>query len=173
MSKKIFSTPLVVALVILLVSVVGYFAFVRESTVEEEPIIQVPISDSGDTAAPLLVGNNAIYVSDAKPAASLRVGFSILAGGGYVVVHEDREGKPGAIIGNSDMLSQGESRNFEVALSRKSVDTETLYAMLHSDNGDGIFNPADDPPIKDDQGNVVLMKFQVSNSAEEASVISL
>ena len=173
MNKKIFSTPLVVVLVILLVSVVGYFAFVRGPTAEEEPIKQAPISDSGDTAAPLLVGDNAIYVSNVKPSASVKVGFAIFAGGGYVVVHEDREGKPGAIIGNSNILPQGESRDFGVTLSRESIDTETLYAMLHSDNGDGIFNPAEDPPIKDDRGNVVLMKFQVSNSAEEAGVISL
>lgn len=173
MSKKIFSTPLVVVLVILLVSVVGYFAFVRGPTTEEEPTTQAPISDSGDTVAPLLVGSNAIYVSDVKPSASVKVGFATLTGGGYVVVHEDREGKPGAIIGNSDILPQGESRDFGVTLSRESVDTETLYAMLHSDNGDGIFNPSEDSPIKDDQGNVVLMKFQVSNSAEEAGAVSL
>lgn len=168
-----FSKPLIVILVILLVSVAGYFAFVRGPAVEEEPIKQVPISDSGDEAAPLLVGNNAIYVSDVKPAASVKVGFATLAGGGYVVIHEDGEGKPGAILGSSDILPQGESRNFEATLSRESVDAETLYAMLHSDNGDGTFNPSDDPPIKDDQGNIILMKFQVSNSAEEAGAVSL
>lgn len=128
---------------------------------------------SEDTTAPLLVGDNAIYVSDAMPAVSVQVGFAVLAEGGYVVMHEDSEGKPGAIIGNSDVLSQGESQDFEVMLSRESVDGETLYAMLHSDNGDGAFNPAEDKPIKDDQENVVLMRFQVSSDAEESGVISL
>lgn len=128
---------------------------------------------SEDTTTPLLVGDNAIFVSDAMPAASVKVGFAVLAEGGYVVIHKDNEGKPGAIIGNSDVLSQGESRDLEVMLSRESVDGETLYAMLHSDNGDGAFNPAEDKPIKDDQGNVVFMKFQVSSSAEEPGAVSL
>lgn len=165
MNKKRGSAAIII-IVIILAAVVAYFLYFRSPAVE-------PISDSGDTGAPLLVGDNAIYVSDAKPAATVMVGFAVLADGGYVVIHEDSDGKPGAIVGNSDILSQGENKDFEAALSRESIDGETLYAMIHSDNGDGEFNPAEDLPIKDDQENVVLMKFQVSESAEEPGAVSL
>jgi len=148
-----------IIVVVVVIAAIGSFIFVKKQVV--------------DTTAPLLVGNNAIYVSDAKPATNVRVGFVILAGGGYVVVHQDSEGKPGAIIGNSDALPQGESRDFEITLSRESIDGETLYAMLHSENGDGAFNPAEDTPIKDDRGNIVLMNFLVLSGAVAPDAISL
>jgi len=167
------ATICIVIAALLTAAVVSYFAFIRKPAVEDGLMPEPPIGDSGDTTEPLLVGNNAIFVSDAKPATRVKIGFAILAGGGYVVIHEESGGKPGAIVGNSNTLPQGERRDFEATLSRESVDGETLYAMLHSDNGDGAFNAADDPPIRDDQGNIVLMKFQVSSSAEESGAISL
>ena len=160
-------------IIIVVAAAVVYFAFMREPAAEEGLMSESSTSDSDDTMAPLIVGNNVIYVSDAKPLARIRVGLAILAGGGYVVIHEDSEGKPGAIVGNSDILPQGESRGFEITLSRESLDGETFYAMLHSDNGDGVFNPAEDAPIKDDQGNIVLMIFHISSSAEEPDAFSL
>ncbi|MCH7883322.1 hypothetical protein IIA95_02825 [Patescibacteria group bacterium] len=159
MNKIGFSTLLVIV-VLLVVVVIGYFVFVQK------PAEQTNIN-------PLLVGDNAIYVSNTKPATMVNVGFAILAGGGYVVIHEDGEGKPGAIVGNSIFLPQGENRDFEVTLSRESVDGEVLYAMLHSDNGDGVFNPAEDSPIQNDQGNIILMRFQISSDATEPGAISL
>lgn len=156
-NQRGFSTLLVIV-VLLVVVVIGYFAFVQKPA---------------EQTSPLLVGDNAIYVSDIKPATMVNVGFAILSGGGYVVIHEDSEGKPGAIVGNSILLPQGENRDFEVTLSQESVDGEVLYAMLHSDNGDGVFNPAEDSPIQDNQGNIILMRFQVSSNATEPEVISL
>ncbi|MCH7759019.1 hypothetical protein IID20_01545 [Patescibacteria group bacterium] len=171
MNQKGYSITYIIIVIIVVVAA-AYFIFMREPAVKKDLIQEPPISGSTNTVEPLLIGNNAIYVSDVKPSTSVKVGFAILAGGGYVVIHEDSEGKPGAIIGNSDVLPQGENRDFDVELTRESIDDETLYAMLHSDNGDGEFNPAEDPPINS-QGSIILMKFQVSASAEEPGAISL
>ena len=78
--------------------------------------------------------------------------------------------EPTESVGSTSQLLIGDN---EMPLSRESVDGEVLYAMLHFDNGDGVFNPAEDSPIIDDQGNIILMRFQVSESATEPDAISL
>lgn len=57
----------------------------------------------------------------------------------------------------------------EVMLSRPSVDGENLFAMLHQDNGDGVFNLSDDAPIKDDEGNIVVVKFMIDKAVGQGS----
>lgn len=152
-------------IIILVLLIVGFGAFFLYRTPTEE--IAPTVTNS------LIVGENAIYVSDQKPAAAVNIGFAILAEDGFVVVHEDNGGKPGAIIGNSVFLLVGDTRNFSVNLSRVAVDNEYLFAMFHKDSGDGVFNPVEDVPVRDDQGNVVLMRFLISNIAEEPGVINL
>ena len=152
-------------IIILVLLIIGFGAFFLYQTPTEE------ITPS--TTAPLIVGENAIFVSDQKPATTLNIGFADLAEDGYVVIHEENGGKPGAIIGNSVFLLVGDTRSFSVDLSRIAIDNEFLFAMLHKDNGDGEFNPAEDTPVRDDQGNIVLMKFLISNTAEEPAAINL
>ena len=173
MNQGGFTNKFFIICAVLTIAAVSYFVFIREPAVEDESMTDSSVNDSGDMMAPLLGGKNAIYVPDVMPATNVNVGFANFGDGGYVVIHEDNDGKPRAIVGNSTLLSQGENKNCEVMLSRESVDGETLYAMLHSDNGDGVFNPADDPPTTDDQGNIVLMKFQIRVDAEEPGEVSL
>ncbi|MAG12291.1 hypothetical protein CL630_00560 [bacterium] len=157
-NQKGFSTLLVAIVVSLIAVAIVYFVFVKE------PAEQVD---------PLLVGNNTIYVSNTKPDVKVNVAFAIFESGGYVVIYDDSEDGSGSIIGNSTILPQGESRGFDIALSRESVDGEALYAMLHFDNGDGVFNFAEDPPIQDGQGNIMSMRFHVFSDTTESGVISL
>jgi len=76
---------------------------------------------------------------------------------GYVVIHKVVDGKPGPVIGNSELLD-GENSNVNV----KVVDYENeneLIAMLHYDDGDSDYEfPGDDTPTKVDEA-VVLTKF--------------
>ena len=152
-----FSISLVIVVLLVVISVV-YFVFIKKPAGEINP---------------LLIGDNAIYVSNTKPAIIVPIGFAILKDGGYVVIHEESVDRPGTIVGNSALLSQGENRDFEVMLSRKSVDGEALYAMLHFDNGDGVFNSTDDLPITDKEGNSMFMRFHISSGATEPEAISL
>ncbi|MCH7952057.1 hypothetical protein IH980_04955 [Patescibacteria group bacterium] len=86
---------------------------------------------------------------------------------GYVVIHEDADGKPGAIIGASDLLPKGESEGMVVELDRPTEEGEVLYAMLHFDDGDLEFDAASDDPIIDEEGNIVLMKFVIIEQPAE------
>ncbi len=153
-----FSTSSVSIVVSLIVVAIVYFVFVREPTEQIDP---------------LLVGKNTIYVSNMKPDTKVSVAFVIFEYGGYVIIYNDSEDGSGSIIGNSTLLPQGKSREFDIALSRESVNGEAPYAMLHFDNGDGVFNPPEDPPIQDDKGNIMSMRFHVFSDATELGAISL
>ena len=74
---------------------------------------------------------------------------------GYIVIHKVVDGKPGAVIGNSELLD-GENSNINVKVANYENE---LIAMLHYDDGDGNYEfPGDDTPTKVDD-KVILKKF--------------
>ena len=104
---------------------------------------------------------NLVLVSDYTAGKTATVARVVLEKPGYVMIHEDASGKPGAIIGTSAFLPAGESSDVVVNLKRASNDGEVLYAMLHMDDGDGKFNATVDVPLTDSSGNVVVMNYTV------------
>ncbi len=72
---------------------------------------------------------------------------------GYVVIHRDDNGSPGAVIGNSELIS-GERQELKVSVSGDT--TPKVYPMLHYDDGDETYEfPGDDGPVKVD-GQVLM-----------------
>lgn len=85
-----------------------------------------------------------------------------LATSGYVVVHSDNGGVPGTVRGVSGLLSAGVSREVMIELSRASIAGETLWAMLHQDDGDGEFEfPGADTPLRDDAGEMIMVSIPI------------
>ncbi len=110
---------------------------------------------------------DSIFVANQKPGRFVNVGRAALSKKGYVAIHQEEAGAPGAIIGFGSLLNVGESKNFSVTLNRKSVTGESLYAMVHWDNNNGTFNPAEDAAATDKSGNLIMAKFMISESASE------
>ena len=82
---------------------------------------------------------------------------------GYVLIHKVADGKPGPVIGNSELLN-GENSNVEVKVSDYENENE-LIAMLHYDDGDSDYEfPGDDTPTKVDD-KVILQKFTLLETA--------
>ena len=104
---------------------------------------------------------NLVLVTDYTAGKTATVARVVLEKPGYVMIHEDASGAPGAIIGTSALLPVGESSDTVVTLKRASKDGEVLYAMLHTDDGDGKFNVTVDVPLTDSSGNVVVMNYTV------------
>ena len=129
-------------------------------------------TSSGDSST-LRVGENGLYVPDQKPDEEINANLVFMKEDGFVVIHESNNGSPGTIIGSSAVLQSGDSNNVTIELSRVTADNESLIAMLHKDNGDGEFNPSEDSPVVDEQGNVIQMNFQISSNAEDSGAISL
>lgn len=82
---------------------------------------------------------------------------------GYVIIHKEEKGKAGKIIGVSKMLAPGIYSNSAIVLSEVVAPGQGLIAMLHVDNGDGVFSDEKDGPMKggdmmmDDSGMVEFM----------------
>ncbi|MEK7203487.1 MAG: hypothetical protein AAB627_00170 [Patescibacteria group bacterium] len=122
---------------------------------------------AGDSAG-FIVGKNAIYVAEQAPSKTVSVAVVQFEKPGFVVIHEEANEKPGKILGASVLLSKGETKNVLVRLSRMTADGETLYAMLHLDDGDRVFEPGKDYPAEDSLGGGPVMTiFTVDRDATE------
>jgi len=111
----------------------------------------------GAVSGTILAGEHAIYVRDQAPGFSVAVEMAVFAKDGWVAVHEDAEGAPGNILG-AGRFPAGEHSG-EVELLRATVPGGNYYAMLHEDDGDGVFDFSKDMPVRDTAGNIVQMQF--------------
>jgi len=66
---------------------------------------------------------------------------------GFLVVHRDDGGRPGEPIGHAS-VEQGYHGNVRVTLDADDDAETTLWVVLHEDDGDGQFDPADDPALE-------------------------
>lgn len=156
-------TKLLVLGVIILVS--GFALFFRGGSKEPD--------STGDSSG-LIISSNAIYVAEQAPGRSVSVSVVRFEKSGFVVIHEDAAGAPGKILGASSLLPAGEMENLPpIMLSRAMMDGETIYAMLHFDNGDGKFDAADDKPVLDSVGGApMMMVVTVSKDATEPGIVN-
>jgi len=139
-----------IILVILLVVIIAVAVVVFRPNNEIGDLV-----DETDTVN-MLVEDNAIAAFAQIPSDSLFADLVVLKNGGYVVVHEDEDGAPGAIIGESGYLSAGEHSDLSVPLSRELEEDESVFAMLHEDtDGDEIFDAEQDAPITGSTGDII------------------
>lgn len=86
---------------------------------------------------------------------------------GWVVIHEDNEGAPGAILGAA-WLPAGSHENVEINLLRGTEAGRRYYAMLHHEINDGsenhLFNLEKDLPMQDARGNLIMISFETVSS---------
>lgn len=131
-------------------------------------------SDTSEDLSGLIIDKNAIYVMAQLPSDAVAVEVVRLERSGFVVIHEDVAGVPGAILGTSGLLRAGETENpASITLSRVTKDGETIFAMLHLDDGDGVFDAAKDKPAEDQMsGGPVMMIVEVRADAPEPGVVS-
>ena len=96
---------------------------------------------------------------------------------GWIVIHADADGGPGAVIGFA-AIEVGNNANVAVEIDLD-LATETLYAMLHLDlAAAGVYEfPGDDAPVFDAGGNVVLTPFTLleaqASAGEEVKVVDI
>lgn len=74
---------------------------------------------------------------------------------GYVAIHADVAGKPGPVLGNSELLSQGKRTDVSVSIDAAKAGS-MVWPMLHHDDGDGAYTfPGPDVPVQV-EGKVVV-----------------
>lgn len=151
----------IVALLVIGLLLFG-IAFVLKS--KTKPKSTTMTSDGTTVEEPVMMGGNSLSMQDTTPGDTVTLANVTLDDPGYIVIHADANGSPGEVIGHSDLLSEGENSNVVINLDRSSSNGETLYAMVHNDNGDGQYEfPGADNPAVDDDGNTVMVSFTVGS----------
>lgn len=129
---------------------------------EEAPATEAPATEAAaeEPAAPAPDTPRVSVADQAVVDGQVTVAEAFSKGPGWLVIHADREGKPGPVLGFSPVVN-GLNQNVVVALDVAGV-TETLYAMLHVDVGElGKYEfPGVDGPVVVD-GQIVAPSFQV------------
>lgn len=123
----------------------------------------------GTGSSSMLAEENAVMVSDQRPGTTV-TGTVVLASPGYLVIHEDNAGQPGAALGASALLQAGQNSGLKVTLSRAMKEGETLHAMLHTDDGDRVFSAALDTLVQSRLGGPIHGTFEVSANASPEPV---
>ena len=114
-------------------------------------------------AAPTPTIENSITVTDQKSGDAVMIEMVSIEKKGVVVVHEDDGGKVGKIVGTSSLLNAGETKAVTVKM-KIHADLSHL-AMLHVDNGDGVFDEKQDLSLKNENGDYVMMSFKGEGEA--------
>lgn len=149
----------VTVIVIIILIVLGYYLFKGDDTTTGTDNTPAP------TESPLSNETNRVVVADQYPGNVVYISSVQLEKGGWVVVHKDNNGTPGAVIG-SLYLDAG-INPAKVTLTEKTVDGGTYYVMLHSDDGDKKFDAAKDALLKDSTGATVMKSFKASTNVTE------
>lgn len=133
--------------------------------------------DTSTTTNTLRIGADSIYVANQKPNYNknneLIINLVSFADGGYVVIHQDKEGGFGDIIGVSELLPSGDSNNVPLNLSEITSEGDTLYAMLHQDNGNKVFAESEDLPVTGNDGGPIYMIFTINDLENDGRAVSL
>lgn len=122
-----------------------------------EPTVMPGLSEqSGQKMAAGI--SSVISVSNQASSMQVLLTAATLEHAGWAVIHEDRGGKPGNILG-AQRLNGGTHSNVIVDLLRGTNAGGIYYAMLHGDNGDRTFDYKVDVPLIDGTGNPVMVRF--------------
>lgn len=104
------------------------------------------------------MSQNSISVEDQKPGSLVTVQSFTFGTDGWVVIHDDVGGKPGHILG-AHRFNAGTYTGRDVELLQQTEEGRVYYAMLHADDGDKQFDYRVDLPVKDETGNIIMMRF--------------
>lgn len=115
------------------------------------------------------------FESQTSDGTAITVSSVTLPTDGYVVVHADADGTPGAVIGYSDLLPEGTSTDVTVTFDEPLTESQTVFPMAHIDangNGEYEFFPPDDTtdiPATFDDGSVAVVGGEVTVESGEAT----
>lgn len=107
-----------------------------------------------------VASENMINVDNQVIDKSVRIKKAVLSKNGFIVIHKDSSGAPGAVVGTSNLLEPGDYSGIEIDISEEVKNERKFYAMLHEDNGDGIFNTHEDSPVIDKEDSIVFVSFK-------------
>ena len=151
----------VTVIVIIVLILLGYYMLKGNSATPSMTDV-VPADDTSLVAGK---DTNRVVVTDQFPGNIVYLSSVQLAKPGFVVIHKDNKGTPGEIIGYQ-YFDKGINPG-KITLTTPTVEGQTYYAMLHSDDGDKKFDAKLDLPLKDAAGNIIMKTFRSTTTVTE------
>lgn len=119
---------------------------------------------------PVSVSGNMLDVPEQVPGNAVVLSFITLTGTAFVeIVTVEPTTGSAARIGVSPLLSSGTHTSLAVPLERATEEGRTYHARLWEDNGDGVFDEADEP-LRDFTGQQLFAVFSVRSEAVDMPV---
>ena len=147
---------IVTVIVIIVLIIIGIMVFSKKSTDQTADTTTPTPQDQASVSA------NRVIMSDQYPGNVVYISSVQLEKAGWVVIHKDNSGQPGAIIGSA-WAEPGPSP-VKITLKEAMIDGKVYYAMLHSDDGDKKFDATKDLPLQDTRGSIIMKIFHASSS---------
>lgn len=156
MDKKVIY--FVIAIILVVVALFGTNAILKNKNVEvaDDPVVETP-DVINSIFVPEQAEGNQVFIRDTSSVDS-----------GFVVIHKTEEDEiggttTGEIIGSSELIPSGNTQNFVIELTEETTEGDVLMAMLHKDDGDGVFDPALDLPVSNVEvdSTIVATKFGI------------
>jgi hypothetical protein len=117
-------------------------------------------SGNGNDASKL---ENSIAVTDQDAnSISIIIDSTTINVPGFIVIHEDVNGIPGKTLANSKLLTAGTFANESIIMT--TGPGRYYWAMLHGDDGNGLFDIERDTALKNKADEIVMKRFQVKLS---------
>lgn len=146
---------------------IGYYSYngQEDSSYEEqfEDLMESDFEDLNleEAALPIneqaLSSNSRILVENQPPGLSVHIASLTLTKDQWVVIHEDKNGSPGAILGAGRFRAGMTSGDVE--LLRVMKEGGIYYAMLHRDDGVTGFDSKSDLPSIGENGHAIMSSF--------------
>jgi len=166
MSSSLAAVIAVVGLIVGLLA--GYGAAL--STIQPETVSVTQTVTQTVTEKAAMESAPSIFVADQEIMdGAVIVSHVYLDKPGYVVIHQVKlDGKPGKVIGRSDLL-EGKVENLRIKVEDY-LGRGELIAMLHYDNGNGKYEfPGPDAPVKV-AGVIAQVKFRIIQTTPSIAV---
>lgn len=112
------------------------------------------LGSNATTTTSVATTENKVAVSNQPAGNMVKLDSVSMTFDGWVVVHEDRDGKPGNILG-AQRFDKGTYTSGQVELLRGTVAGGKYYVMLHDDDGDRVFDHTKDTPHMEN-GNTIV-----------------
>jgi plastocyanin len=96
--------------------------------------------DAGAASEPATQPASIVFDAQTSDGTTVTVANVELPAAGFIAVHSDGGGSPGPVIGVSDLLPAGASRDVSIALAEPLATDSTVFPMVHIDtNSNGIY----------------------------------
>jgi hypothetical protein len=119
--------------------------------------------DSGAAETDAAMTTPVFFAADQGPGSRIVIANLTIQTPAHVRVFAYEDGAPRAVLGTTGVLQAGTHADVPVSLSRTTRPGETLYAQLFASDGDDVFTPYADMPMRDSAGNPIYVIFMITD----------